>query len=351
MCKNVLTLLIFFLPCHAFSQHDFYKVDSVARSIKYDNDIYKLTKDLTNPYEEQVFKVRSIFIWITDNIKYDYEFINKEKELKYPECATEAGCAQMMREWELNYLKKVLKNKKAICDGYSRLFQKMCEIAGIRSEIIAGYTKTKPYQVGLAGFVNHAWNAVLLDSTYYFLDPTWAGGYCVENEETGKLVRFEKKYMDYYWFTPWNDLARNHYPKEGKWVFEPNYTKEKYADNPYYATDVISKIHVTSPQSGVINAKKGDTIHFKFNYTGVIRYLQVNTNIFRNPSMYVYEQVSKRKKAWVKNPDAPKRQQYIDFKINGEQYEFDYIVPDNSLYYIDVLFDFERVMRFKVKTG
>ncbi|MET0466724.1 MAG: hypothetical protein ABW007_26425 [Chitinophagaceae bacterium] len=35
----------------------------------------------------------------------------------------------------------------------------------------------------------------------------------------------------------------------------------------------------------------------------------------------------------------------------GNMYRFDYILPDNSLYYIELLFDYRRAMRVKVKTG
>lgn len=346
----LIPLLLPRLVCgqQAPSDRNFTKVDSLARTIRYENDIYKLTKELTNPYTEQLLKARAIFIWITENIRYDYKFFNKDKEIQPPECKPGVNCEQLFRDWENNYLKKVLKKKKAICDGYARLFKKMCDITGIRNEIIVGYTKIKPYQVGITGPVNHAWNAIWLDSTYFLLDATWASGSCEEDEETGKLLSFQKGYNDYYWFTSFHDLSRNHYPKEGKWVFEPNYTKEKFATNPYYASDIIRHLNLISPLSGVIEAKKGDTIHFKFDYKEDIHLLQVNSNVFHNPTVWKWEKVSRRK---VPKADtlALKKQQYVSFKRNGDRYEFDYVVPDNSLYYLDLLFDYRRVMRFKVK--
>jgi hypothetical protein len=44
-------------------------------------------------------------------------------------------------------------------------------------------------------------------------------------------------------------------------------TKEKFSTNPYYAPGVISNIQLLAPVSGIINAKKGDTIRFKIGYT------------------------------------------------------------------------------------
>jgi len=142
----------------------------------------------------------------------------------------------------------------------------MCDIAGIPCEMVSGYTRTKPYQIGNAGSVNHAWNVLLIDSVYHFVDPTWAAGGCEEDEETGKLSQFHPHYNDYYWFTPFHELTRNHYPSNGKWVMESGYTKEKYAANPWYASNILSQINLRSPASGMIKAVKGDTLHFKFDY-------------------------------------------------------------------------------------
>jgi hypothetical protein len=331
------------------AQEDFASVDSFARTIKYHKDIYRLTKELTNPYAEDLLKTRSIFIWITDNISYDYRLYNSERGIKQPICRTGRNCDEVYLNWEKKYLNKILQKKKGICDGYARLFKKMCDIAGIKSEIIIGYTKTKPYQIGITGPVNHAWNAVWIDSAYHLLDATWAAGYCVEDENTEKLTSFKKAYNDYYWLTPFADFSRNHFPKEGKWVLEPNYTKERFAANPYYSSAVLTKIQLKFPTSGIIQAKKGDTLRFQFDYADDFNVLQVNSNIYHNPSIWKEEKQSKRRKILTVDTLALKKQQYIPFKQTGSHYEFDYIVSDNSLYYLDILFDFRKVLRFKVK--
>jgi len=340
-------ILLLFIPFLSYAQQDttFSKVDSIARTIRYDKDIYKLTRELTNPYDDQILKVRSIFIWITDNIRYDYKFVNKGKEVYEPACKTGDNCELVRKNWEYTYLRKILKKKKAICSGYSMLFKRMCDIAGVKCEVISGYAKTKFYEIGNKGG-SHAWNAVVIDSVYYLLDATWAAGGCDEDENTGKLLKFKKQYDNYYWFTSFHDLVRNHYPKDKRWEFDPNYTKEKYLDNPYYNGNVLAHINIFSPTTGVIKAKKGDTIHFEFDYSKKITYLQVNTNVFRNLTVMKYYP---KLKLWDEDTFALRRQKYIPFKRNGDRYKFDYIVTDNSLYYLDILFDYERALRFKVK--
>jgi transglutaminase-like putative cysteine protease len=353
LCVSVLALVIpFFTRAQPVKNDvDFVPIDNYARSVTYKSDIYRLTKELTDPYTEPIAKTRAIFIWITDNISYDYEFVNKEKQIEGPECKPGQDCRQIRIEWENDYLKNILKKKKGVCDAYARLFKKMCELAGIPCEIIGGYSKTKLHQIGIPLSANHAWNAVLIDSGYHLVDATWAAGYCVRDEESDKLLSFHKRYNEYYWFTPFHAFTRNHYPKNAKWVFEPNYTKEVFEANPWYAGEVLDKINLLSPASGIIHAKKGDTVHFTFTYTEPIRYIQTNTNVFRNPAIVQWRTVLRNQH--VPEPDtlAMKKQQFIPFTRDGNKYTFDYVVTDNSLYYIDVLIDFRRVLRFKVKTG
>lgn len=355
--KTILTSILFefFFSFSSYSQQkfdnlDFKSIDSISRTIKYENDIYKLTNDLSISYQQDILKVRAIFIWITDNIKYDYKFINKGKEIKRPDCEGVVDCTSKTNEWENNYLKKILKKKKGICDGYARVFKKMCDIAGIKSEIVSGYTKTKPYQIGTSFSVNHSWNAVFIDSAYYFVDATWAAGKCVEDEETDKLTKYVKDFDNYYWLTPFDKLKRNHYPENGKWVYEQNYTKENFANNPYYSNEILSKINLISPTTGIISARKGDTIHFKFSYDDNVNLMQLNSNVYSNPSVYYFKKISRRYKILTEDTIALKKQKYLTVKKSGNIFEFEYVVTENSLYYLDILFDYKKVLRFKVKT-
>jgi Transglutaminase-like superfamily len=352
----LLTIITSLLPLFVFSQqlkpdNDFSTVDSFSQTIKYKNNIYDLTTELTKPYSEQLFKARAIFRWITENIRYDYKYYNrynyKGKEPKTYKCKDDEDCEAKKIVWETNFINKVLRKRKAVCQGYSMLFKKMCDIAGLKSEIITGYVRTEYYQVGTSGILDHAWNAIWLDSAYYLLDATWAAGGCFKDND-GKLLLYQKSFNDYYWLTPSNDFARNHYPQNNKWVLLPNYTKDSFSANPYYLSNELSNIKLLKPSTGIINAKKGDTIYFKIEYTGYFKDLQINSNIFRNPDIWVWEDITKRKRVRKLDTLAVKRQQYIKYKKNGNVYDFQYVVSDNSLYYLDILFDTRRVMRFKV---
>jgi hypothetical protein len=333
---------------------DFNDVDSFVLSVNYDNDIVKLAKDLGDPYAEDIYKVRAIFKWITNNIEYDYRFINSGKELKTPDCEyeyeNENDCIEETRVWENNYLKKILQRKKAIADGYAKLFKKLCDLNYIQSKVIMGYARTRPYQVGNTMGINHSWNAVMIDADWYYIDVTWAAGYCPEDEETGRLLKYVKDFRNYYWLSPFSRFSRNHYPKKGNFLEPTNLTKEQFFMKPhYYSIDVLENISEEIPSTGVLKVKKGDTIHFKFNYKKDIKLLQVNSNIFRNPSLWTTVQVSRKKTKIVRDTWAEKKQQYIIFKKEGNIYEFDYPVSENSLYYLELVFDYKQAIRYRVR--
>jgi hypothetical protein len=353
--KTLLTLFLF--PIIAFSQQsnvNFSSVDSLAGTAIYNKDLTALTQDLTSPYSEQLLKARAIFKWITENIGYDYKYYNKfyhkGKEPKTYKCKDDKDCEAKRIVWETTYIDKVLRKKKAVCQGYSMLFKKMCDIAGLKSEVVTGYVRTEYYQVGSAGTLDHAWNTVWIDSAYYLLDATWAAGGCGKDDD-GKLLHFSKNFNEYYWLTSAADFARNHYPQNHIWALLPNYTKDSFAANPYYFPSEIKNIKLLTPGSGVITAKKGDTIQFKIEYKGSFKDLQINSNIFRNPDIWVWDDVSKRKRVRRLDTLAVKKQQYVTYKQDGSIYEFEYVVPDNSLYFLDILFDRQRMMRFKVVTN
>lgn len=71
-------------------------------------------------------------------------------------------------------------NEKAVCEGYSRLFQYLCYLVGINSTIVVGTANDEP----------HAWNAVQIDFYWYHTDVTW-----------------DENYIDYFSFVNYNNLT------------------------------------------------------------------------------------------------------------------------------------------------
>jgi len=323
------------LSFQAFSQNkdgniNFQPVDDFARTINYKGDLQELTNKLTTPYTDTVYKLRAIFVWIADNIEYDYKLFNSgSTEWNHFSCSgTKASCAQARAEWENKLLEHVLDKRKAVCNGYSKLFIKMCSLVGIQNEMVDGYVKKTPFQIGLTLSPSHSWNVVKLGGVNYYFDVTWAAGRCKQDEESGKLVDFEKRYNNFYWQTPKDKFLRNHFPKDDKWIADAGRSKEYFFNAPYfYPGDLTQNIESNAPDSGLITTRVGDTIHFRFRFKNPVKNIQVNTNNYKNVEISLIN-----KDEWVNNI-----------------YQFDYIVKENSLYYIEILFDSKKSIRYKVK--
>lgn len=101
--------------------------------------------------------------------------IKKEKN-KLFKCKSTEECELKKAKWKENYINKVLKKKIGVCSGYSELYKKMCNQAGIKCEVIEGYIKTEPFQIGRIGVLDHAWNVLIIDNKHHYLDLTWSSG-------------------------------------------------------------------------------------------------------------------------------------------------------------------------------
>ena len=117
---------------------------------------------------------------------------------------------------------------------------------------------------------------------------------------------------------------------------------EKYKNTPYIKTSFLPNLEIITPQSGMIDIKAGDTIHFEIKYPELIEHLQINTNVHRNPAPWEYK---KEEKVW--NERALKKQKYVNFKYENGIYTFDYVVKEDNTRFIDILFDYQHIIRFR----
>ena len=101
-------------------------------------------------------------------------------------------------------------NKKANCDGYATLFDRMCQIIGVECTWENGYVKT------LGTYGNHAWNKVKIDDVWYYVDVCWN-----DSNRSGNR----------YLLSPslWYDHTREVKLNVPVWNFNSN-TKIKYRD-------------------------------------------------------------------------------------------------------------------------
>ncbi|HEY4789236.1 MAG TPA: transglutaminase domain-containing protein [Bacteroidales bacterium] len=217
--KHSIAIIVWILNCFILSaQSGFSRIDEFARNYKSKTtDVDKLASDLTSGYNEDLDKVRSIFVWITQNIQYDYKEYRRILKGKRESYQIVAGSEKELAEKkkrldEERYktsVKNTLSKRKGVCQDYSELFNSLCKSVHIRSGMIDGSIKDISGQ-----FIpdNHAWNWVEIKGKTYLLDATWASGYV--DDSKGKYF---KEFNDGFFLTPPAMFVVNHFPNDSRW--------------------------------------------------------------------------------------------------------------------------------------
>lgn len=159
---------------------------------------------LTQPFEDEQSKVRSIYTWIALNISYDQNSL--KTSVKRNQNA-----------------ESVWHNRIAVCEGYANLLSEMCKSVGIESRIVKGYVKN------FAGndfkFPNHAWNGVKINGKWQLLDVTWASvnneGSLLTNKNVNKSIDRHK--LDIFFLVHPNRMILTHLPEDPYWQLQHNF--------------------------------------------------------------------------------------------------------------------------------
>ena len=102
-------------------------------------------------------KIRAIYTWVTNNIKYDKNSIHRI----------------ILDEDQEQRVTYALKRRRGVCENFAAIFNDICQKSGIPSFYIEGYTK----QNGFIDRTGHVWCAALVDNTWALYDPTWDAGF------------------------------------------------------------------------------------------------------------------------------------------------------------------------------
>ena len=165
MLKTILIILLLAFSSVTFSQ----KEEKLPKKTR--TSVVLMTQHIIEGCSSERQKVDSIYTWITSNIDYDYKKTQNTNPFKY----------QTSEE--------TLKSSTAICTGYVELMQEMLEAAGIKSEMIGGYTREdEPGFNEILFEEDHAWIAINIDDKWHLADPTWDAGYI------GRIPKKEKTY-------------------------------------------------------------------------------------------------------------------------------------------------------------
>ena len=175
MNLKILFLICFiFISLQGFGNSYFDTIDQKSQTVPESLTDYKqIAEYLTRDIQTDTEKARAIYIWISHNIKYRLSLVYED--------ITYDSVDEIIDD--------ALKTRQGVCQHYAELFHAMGNSVGLKSYVIAGYTRNKQGEIADLG---HAWNGIQIDSKHYLIDVTWAAGYLLD----GKYVhQFKEKYF------------------------------------------------------------------------------------------------------------------------------------------------------------
>ena len=108
--------------------------------------------------------IKQVYDYVCENVVYDYDNLNNEEyTLKFSAYAA-------------------LVNKTAICQGYGTLIYRILNEVDVDTRFVAGFDDNG---------VEHGWNLVEVDGTYYYIDATWDSG----NEEYEYFLKGKEDFL------------------------------------------------------------------------------------------------------------------------------------------------------------
>jgi len=239
--RYLLILSFIFLSNSIFSQ-DFERIDAtILLYPTHCNSPEELSKFITRDFVTEEEKVRAIYSWIIQNIayepneykKFDYRFSNFKERNKKEEITRK------------KIIDRTLQKGIAVCEGYSFLFEKLCELQGITNYLVRGNTKTTVQNIGEEYNSNHMWNVAIIDGDPYLFDPTWGSGKYQQ--------RFIKEPSYFYYKASPELFFKTHYPD----IFEDaliseTISKQEFLEMPLIIEKELLLSDIETPKSGII---------------------------------------------------------------------------------------------------
>jgi hypothetical protein len=201
-------------------------------------------------------KVRSIYAWVARKVRYDAALFlasaGKINIATRDEMSKDPRFAGQRAE-------VVLKNRLAVCLGYSRLVEALCKEMGITCWVVNGWAAISPNMAKqLEGQTpNHAWNIVLTDGAWQLLDATWGAGHLDLNN------RFEAHYSDSLLFPDPNRFVQQHLPTDPAYQLlqNPKTKKDFFSWNNHLKAKPVTSYVYTDTLSTSIGKPEEEVLY------------------------------------------------------------------------------------------
>lgn len=275
-------LLICLLITFTVNSQDFSLVDAKVKTYPKLISSEKLAQNIETDFSSDITKVRAVFTWIAQNIRYDLqEFLNPRQTSIRFSYSSEEEKNRKLKAIKDGIVSNTLNKRKAVCEGYAQTFSKVCDLLGLENEVIKGFVRNSPREIGKPElYSNHAWNAVKIDNKWLYFDTTWAAGYLMNG-------KWQRDFNDYYFNIPKNKYFLTHYPEDKLWQLRVGrLTKNQFYNQPIFSHSFLkSNAKLVKPISGFIKVKKGENIKFQ------IKNLSNTNQVYYN---YSYERFANK---------------------------------------------------------
>ncbi|KAF2508496.1 transglutaminase [Flavobacterium zhairuonense] len=317
---SFLVLLLHIIFFNFASAQKVSEVDKiVAKYPKSFGSTEKLTDRIENDFDSDYDRARAIYSWIAFNIKYDFNaFLNPPRTQGFS-YSSEAEKQRKIKQINDNLIQKTFKSQKAVCEGFTALYQHLALEMGIKCEIIRGDSKISVRDIGRkTTSSNHAWNMVLIDKKWRLVDVTWGQGYY--DSSKGRMVNdFNPAYFD----TDPDYFFAKHFPDSGTFLGN-RLSKDDFLNGPLiYNKTIEEDYQVKTPESGIIEARRGDKITFE------IKNLSKSDQVFY---------LNKRNQP-VKIQNAKEKRGGLEFQI---------LIDSNVGEYITIYANTNSIVSFKI---
>lgn len=342
--KTILASIFSLAFCSVFAQTKAISFSLIDKRIKTIQSLNPdtLAKKLTSPYKTDTEKVRAIFKWITENIAYDTKAYHNPKEAYEGlwQLSAASTNSDIQKDYNDRIVQKILKERKAICDGYSRLFKTLCYYAKIKCEIITGYIRWASDPIGAMTNRQHAWNAVYINGLWKLIDATWASGY--SNTE---VTEFTKYYDEFYFFTNPVEFFNDHYPSDNKWSLLPNTPSlYQFYNFPFYYPNFYRfKITSVKPTAGNIDlTRKNRSVQIE---------LEINDEL---KNIYVYESPYKPELNDTINIESLSEEEIanlykLKYKIENKRITYLYEVQSDNAEKLNIVYDDKLILTYGIR--
>lgn len=206
----------------------------------------KTVNDVIAQIEFKEDTVKSVFDWVTANIRYDTKVITKPKSF-----AKKRGKDEEAR------LKRVLLTKRGVCQHYAELTDTILKTLGFNSYVVPGYVRSPT--TGKLSSVGHAWNAVEVNDKWILLDSTWGAGVVTNNK------RYRSKYNPFFYNTSPQKLIKSHMPYDPIWQLLEKPIDYQTFDKNKINAELLAAAKNFSPIEDYLNKIRVDQLEDELN--------------------------------------------------------------------------------------